>query len=107
MATPTAPAKVTDTPGAKATATPTAAPTAVPTLRALDQGYKTAKAPEAKDPDTFPTTVPEAKIDPATATVYDEDFEDVETDYKVDGLRKRGYSGSGRIAKMDSSLVLR
>ena len=82
VATPTAPAKVTDTPGAKATATPTAAPTAVPTLRALDQGYKTAKAPEAKDPDTFPTTVPEAKVDPATATVYDEDFEDVETGTK-------------------------
>ena len=74
VATPTAPAKVTATP----TATPTAAPAAVPTKRALDQGYKTAKAPEAKDPDTFPTTVPEAKIDPATATVYDEDFEDVE-----------------------------
>lgn len=82
VATPTAPAKVTNTPGAKATATPTAAPIAVPTMRALDQGYKKAKAPEAKDPDTFPTTVPEAKIDPATATVYDEDFEDVETGTK-------------------------
>lgn len=66
----------------KATATPTAAPTAIPTLRALDQSYKSAKAPAAKDPETFPTTVPEAVIDPETAVVYEEDFESVEAGTK-------------------------
>lgn len=66
----------------KATATPTAAPTAVPTLRALNQSYKSAKAPAAKDPETFPTTVPEAVIDPKTAVVYEEDFESVEAGTK-------------------------
>ena len=66
----------------KATATPTAAPTAVPTLRALNQSYKSAKAPTAKDPETFPTTVPEAVIDPKTAVVYEEDFESVEAGTK-------------------------
>ncbi len=73
-----------DNSGSKATPvpTPTATPTPLPTLRPLDQSYKTAKAPAAKDADTFPTTVPAPKVDPSTATVYDEGFEDVEVGTK-------------------------
>lgn len=84
--TPSADTKATAAPTQGAKVTPTPAPTAVPTLRALNQDYKSAKAPAAKDPESFPTTVPEAKIDASTATVYDQDFEGVE----LDGTQYKG-----------------
>ena len=83
---PTQKATVAPTPnnGGSATATPTPKPTAtpLPTLRTLDQSYKSAKAPEAKSADTFPTTVPTPKIDASTATIYDEGFEDMDAGTK-------------------------
>lgn len=79
-ATPTAGA--TATPSATAGATQTPDASTVPTLRPLDTSYLTATAPKALSPDTMPTTPPSPEVDPATAVVYDETFEDLEVGTK-------------------------
>ena len=62
------------TSNATATDSPTDNPAASPTLRP----YKSAKAPTALKADSMPTTPPGAAVDPGTAVVYDETFENLE-----------------------------
>lgn len=72
---------VTSTPTNNATPTPTGDDT-TPTLRPLDTSYLSATAPKALDVNTMPTTPPSPAVDPATAVVYDETFEDLEVGTK-------------------------
>lgn len=89
-ATPTAATTATATAKSTASATPmataetSATPEAssAPTLRPLDQSYKTVKAPTALSVDSMPTPMPTPAIDPATAVVYDENFEKLEVGTK-------------------------
>lgn len=76
--TPTPPSGVTPTPSTAPTDTPT------PALRQLDQSYKDAKAPEPISKDFLATTPPNPTVDPATALVYEDNFEDLAVGTKTE-----------------------
>lgn len=57
---------------------PSTEPTSVPTLRPMDESYKNLASVPKADPDSFPDTPADPKVDPSTALGYSADFEDVE-----------------------------